>query len=349
MGHGFIQTCLKISGTYTLAYVSIKWIWNLLSPYGKRYALYSVLAMLAAMFVAMAISYVLKEMVNAVAAGDRELALLFLYLGVGGALVLSQILMVLHNFTKELSWNSNYKSLFIGFSQLFFNRTMGELNAEDSDVGAEQLESTKEKVNNILYLLLFETSQVVATIVTATILMCVVDWHIALSMFMLICANVLWFLFFNTFIEEKMDAIDKQFRRHHRRTVDKWSVVASVKAAGVENKVLGQIGSEIDAPLAADKKVWAYWFQKVEFIRAICNNVFVVLMIGFGITYANWNAGDIAAMLAWCMVILEKFGYVGHIMRQLTHQIARIKAVREALSTPPAFGYNTGIIYERRN
>jgi hypothetical protein len=47
-------------------------------------------------------------------------------------------------------------------------------------------------------------------------------------------------------------------------------------------------------------------------------------------------------------MISREYGFIGHLMRHLASQVARIKATREALCKPPAFVYDTGITYERK-
>lgn len=337
-----------ISDMWKLTFATLAWLWGLLTPYGKRRANQAIVIMLLAMFLSMGISYVLKDIINALAVGDRQSACYLLLFGVGGLLMLSQLCMQLHASIRELGWNQDYQSLFTGFSRALFSRTGKELSSEEGEVGAEQIEPAKDKSQNILYLLRFESPEVIATIITSITLMGLIDWRVSVVMLVLILFNVLWFTYFNVIIFEKMKPIERDLRRHGRRTIDKWSAALSIKTSGVEDKVIGQISDEMREPLELDKQIWAYWFQRIEFIRASINNTYTVALLVFGILGTSWNVGDFAAMFAWTMLAIDKLGMIGHIMRQLTYQVARIKAVREALMTPPAFTYNEGLIYERK-
>ena len=226
-------------------------------------------------------------------------------------------------------------------------RTLDEIVAENSEVGAEQIESLKDKVQNILYLFLFESSIVLTTIFTATGFVYVVDARAGICLTLLTAFNLTWFFLLNTSLDEKMEPVDLAFRRATRRIVEKLNLVASVKAAGVEEKMVAEIEAELAPPLAADFKVWGVWFLLIDTIRRLLNMLAPILLLMYGVTLHHWTPGTLAAVSSWAFMIANEYGFVGHLMRHLASLVARIKATREALSCAPAFNYNTGIVYER--
>lgn len=338
-----------IRETYTDTYRTMRWIWrDILSSRGRAYATRALWVLMIAMFTVMSTSYILKEIIDALSDDRRDDALMLLLFGVGGVYLATNFFMALHEFYRELSWNDNYRSVVTNLSKMFFSRTLGELIAEDSEMGAEQIESAKDRVQNLLYLVLFESSQVLATIFAATVLMTIVDFVAAACTVVLIAFNIVWFLYFNTIIDNRMTEIDTEFRRANRRMVEKWGLVSSVKTSGAEDKTVGEIETEVSKPLLEDKKLWAYWFRRVDFCRLTINTIAVLGILAYGITISDWSVGDFAAIFAWQALIMEKFGFIGHLMRHATSSVSRIKAAREALTKQPNFLYHDGIIYERK-
>jgi ABC-type multidrug transport system fused ATPase/permease subunit len=302
--------------------------------------------LLAALFVGMTVTYVAKEVIDALSAGERETALWYVLYGIGGVLIVSQLMMGYQAFNRELAWNNNYQSVVTNLSRLFFMRTAGEMVAEDNEVGAEQVESAKDRIQNILYMILFEGPTFVLGMVAAALLVFTVDIYAGVIIVALIAFNIGWFLYFNSLIDEKMDEIDRGFRRANRRMIERWNFALSTKTNGVEEKVCAHINDEVTIPLAADRAVWAYWFIPIDVVRGCINNSMMVLILCYGVGYASWSGGDFAAVFVWLTMIIDRFGYIGHLMRHLTSQVVRVRAVRTVLESSPVFRHDEGIVYQ---
>lgn len=342
-----VDVLVSVRDTYYETKTSLFWVWGILSPYGRRKAMLSTGVLLLALFVGMGVTYVAKEVIDALANNARDYALTLTIFGVGGITVLTQLMTGYQAYTRELAWNDNYKSVINSLTALFFMRTAGEMVAENNEVGAEQVESAKDRIQNILYMILFEGPTFVLGMFTAALLIFTIDSLAGVSVFVLILLNIGWFLYFNSLIDEKMEEIDKGFRRANRRMIERWNFALSTKTNGVEDKVSEQISDEITEPLYADRAIWAYWFIPIDFIRGTVNNIALTGILCYGILYAQWSAGDFAAIFFWLMTMLDRFGYVGHLMRHLTSQVVRVKAVRVALSNEPLFRYDVGIVYNK--
>lgn len=346
MGKRSIGTVFRsVYDTYRETKTSLLWVWTILSPYGRKKAVQSTFTLLAALFVGMSVTYIAKEVIDALGQGLRAYALCLTLFGIGGVLTVNQLMMGFQAFTRELAWNDNYKSVISSLTRLFFMRTAGEMVAEDNEVGAEQVESAKDRIQNILYMILFEGPTFVLGMFAAAVLIFTIDVYAGLVVLMLICLNVSWFLYFNSIIDEKVEVIDKGFRRANRRMIERWNFALSTKTNGVEDKISQQIADEVAEPLAADRAIWAYWFIPVDLVRGTFNNLVLTAILGYGIWFAQWSAGDFAAIFFWLMMMLDRFGYVGHLMRHLTSQVVRVRAVREVLSSEPVFRYDVGIIF----
>jgi len=340
----------ETNDVYREMYAGIAWIWNdVLSPYGKKNALRALGLLVIAMFAMMAVPLTIKEVVDAIHEGDSAHGIAWLIFGTGGVSLFGVLLISVHDHFRELAWNDNYSSVMNSLVRKLFERPLEELLGENNEVGAEQIESAKDRIQNILYLLLMESAQVLTSIIPVVLLMTIVDAIAGMCILALTIWNICWFLYFNTLIDEKMGDIDKDFRRANRRMIEKMYFCFSVKAGGVEEKVGKEIAKEIEKPLMADKAIWAYWFLYIEAVRKVINYTVPILILFYGISVKGWTPGEITAIATWMFLISDKFGFLGHLMRHLTAQVARIKAVRTILASPPAFRYNEGIIYERKD
>lgn len=341
------QRVSSIYETYQETQEILVWVWfEIVSEKGRRYTARALITMLVTMLLTMALTFVMKEIVNALAVDQRALAFWLLLLGVGGLYLVSVLLEAYHDFMRELAWNDNYRNVVTGLSNLFFKRTVGEMIAEDHEVGPEQVESAKDRIQNILYLVLFEGSVVVTTVIAATALMFTVDLVAASIMVVMTLANIGWFLYFNAELDGKIKDIDEAMRRVSRRTVEKWNFNLSTKTNGVEDKVCHQIQTELAEPMDADMRVWAYWFIPIDLIRMSANSAVVVAVLAYGIVWGNWPPGNFAAIFAWMSLVMEKYGFLGHLMRHMTSQVARIKAIHQLLTTEPPFIHDEGIEYQ---
>ncbi|MEK7639186.1 MAG: hypothetical protein AAB388_03435 [Patescibacteria group bacterium] len=288
-----------------------------------------------------AVPFVMRFVIDSENVGNKEATYLLL-LALSGVLTVGTVFGSFHDHYRERAWNQNFFTVHTRLVRKMFERPYDEIISEQSEVGAEQIESVKDKVQNILYLFLFESSIVFSTIIGATIFLFLTSTLAAVVAVLQTIFNLVWFFFCNAALDAKMGALDEQFRRFSRRTVEKLHMVASVKAGGVENKTAMQVGEEIKKPLAEDLQIWAYWFQRVDFSRRLINTLTPVGILAYGV-HESWTAGTLAAVSSLMFMISREYGFIGHLMRHLAAQVARIRATREALTKKPAFDYNTGI------
>jgi len=323
------------------------WVFQeLISTYARRRVLYALICLVAATAAAMATPFMMKYVIDAVIIDERwyavQLLLALAVIGVFGTITRS-----LHDYFRESAWNRNYFTVHTRLVHKLYRRTLDEIVADSSEIGAEQIESLKDRVQNIMYLFLFESSIVLCTIVIASVFVFFLDPVAGFVAVGLTVFNLVWFFLFHASLDAKMEPIDLAFRKASRRIVEKLNLVSSVKAAGVEQKVEQQIGDELREPLAADFKIWGVWFQRLDYVRRTINGLVPVAVVLYGILNAGWSGGTVAAISTLVFLIAQEYGHVGHLMRHLTSQVARIKATRLALLNPPAFTYDVGIVYER--
>lgn len=326
---------------------TLRWVWGeILGPRGRALALTALGLMLVATLMTTAVTFVVKELIDALAIGNRTRAGWFLA-GILAILATGMSIHACHEYARELSWNDNFERTVSALSRLFFRRTVAELVSETNSVGAEQIESAKDRINNLLYLILFEGSGVIAVTLSTIVLATLIDPVAGVALCALVAANLYWFIRYNNAINKKVEHVDSSFRRAGRRLSERWQHALSVKSAGAEDQIDADTTAEIRRPLKADRKIWAEWYIWRNLRRSLGNCAAIVLILGYSIAHSQWSAGDFAAMFTLLYALIEKFGAIGHIMRHFTSLVARLKAVRVFLSAPPVFLPNEGIIYER--
>jgi len=329
-------------------FAGCKWVWDeLVSPYARTQVGFSLTFLFLSTIGLMAIPYLMRDVIDAYSNNDTAFALFVLTIAMVVGL-LQTFCNSLHDHFRERAWNRNYHTIHTTLVRKMYGRTLDEIVAEDSEVGAEQIESLKDKVQNILYLFLFESPIVMTTVIVATGFVYVVDVRAGVFLTLLTVFNLLWFFLLNTSLDSKMEPVDRDFRRANRRIVEKLNLFASVKAAGVEDKMVAEIGTELTPPLQADFKVWGIWFISIDSVRRVINMLAPILLLMYGVVTQEWTYGTLAAVSSWAFMISHEYAHIGHLMRQLASQVARIKATREALSYAPDFDYNIGITYERK-
>lgn len=321
-------------------YQGLKWIWEeIISKESKRNQGIALVFLLLTNLALMTVPYTVKQLTdNPTDQFGWLLAGLVLSLGSVGA-------NLIYDFFREHAWNNNYLMSNITIARKLFERTLDELVTDTSEVSVEQVESIKDRVQNILYLFMFDLSVVLVTIVSATILAFTVDVVAGMMLLGLTVFNIGWFVCFNAKLDEAMTDIDKEFRKASRRLIEKLTYVLSIKSGGAEDKVLGQIEAEIAKPLKADLKIWAGWFLQVETIRRLVNGIAPMAVIYYGLTIGEWSSGTIWVMFFWIFMVAKEYGFIGHLMRHLSSQVARLKAARLALSKEPEFRHNVGAPY----
>jgi hypothetical protein len=60
----------------------------------------------------------------------------------------------------------------------------------------------------------------------------------------------------------------------------------------------------------------------------------------------QWSLGTISAMSAWMVLLTQEYGNIGHMMRHLASNVARLKEARIELEKIRPFEYDEGIIYQ---
>lgn len=326
-------------------YIGCRWVLDeLVSERSKRYIIIALITLfVASTATVIVVPYMMQFVIDSANTNPEQSKRYLLLLGF--VLLIGTVFGSLNEHSRERVWNENFFTVHVGAIRKLCQRTYDEIVADKSEVGPEQLDSLKEKVRNILYLFLFESSIVIATVLGTTTFLFLTHTYAGLLAVALTVFNLVWFFFCNAIIDEKMSLLDEDFRRFSRRVVDKLNMIGNIKAYGTEEKTVAQTGQEIIPVLEEDFKIWGEWFQIVDFWRRVVNNLSPIGILWYGIG-AGWSGGTLAAVSGLTFMVTREYGFFGHLMRHLSAQVARIKATREALMQEPRFDYNHGVEFK---
>lgn len=328
---------------------TLHWIiYEVMSKRARELAALAIFLMLASVIFMTGAVYLIRLVVNALTNNDTERAVFVLVAGTGSLLVCGQLLLTWHDLAREKLWNDNFKNTAVVLTQLYFARSVEELSSETNGVGAEQVESGKERIRTLFQLVFFETTSIAAVFISSLLWASFIDWKAGTAICLLIAFNISWFGWINGKLARTCQKIDAAFRRSNARLVERGHSMLSVKTLGAEAIACDLARKEISSPLQADLFVWTN-YNWIDLRRSLVNIAVILTLLVYGVRYASWQAGDVAALCACLFSVNEKFGHVGHLMRQFAGEIARLKALRDHLTSKPAFDNNAGIIYERKD
>ncbi len=338
----FTTACRSAKDTY----VGLAWVYReMVAKKSQRQLPLAYLLLFSATLCVMAAPYTISGVIDALAEGDRSEALTWVYTNIA-LMAIGAGLGSLYDVLREHIWNRNYLASNITVLHKLLRQTIETLMSSESSIGAEHAESIKDKVSNILYLFLFELSTALLTILGGCILLFFSDTVGGGIMLMLTFFNVAWFFVWNAEMNARMEPIDEDFRGAQSALVERLTFATSVKGAGVEHKVEEEVRVKIDLPLQADLKLWAVWWQGLELLRKAVNVVVPGCVLWYGVTVADWSLGTISVMASWMYIMVQQYQNIGHMMRHLASNIARLKAARIELGKPRPFEYDVGLIYQ---
>lgn len=327
-------------------YLGISWVYReMTAPQSRRQIPFAYLRLFGATLCLMALPYTINQIIEVIDSGDRADAAKWI-LGYGILSFLGMLLGVSYDILRERIWNRNYLSANLNTMHKLLRQTIETLMSSESKIGAEHVESIKDRVQNIMYLFLFELSTTLLLMISTTLFLFTGDFEGASVMLLLTLFNFGWFFVWNAEMNRRMKPVEEGFLTSQSMLVEFVTFATSVKAAGVERKVEGIVKDAITDPLGKDLHLWAIWWQRLEIIRKSVN-VFVPLgVIYYGVLIDQWSLGTIAAMSAWIVVLTQEYGNIGHMMRHLASNVARLKEARVELEKLRPFEYDQGIIYQ---
>ncbi len=328
-------------------YAGLKWVFDEMIAKESKARMPLAFALLLLSIVSqMAIPFTISRVIDSIALGEPEQVTRYWFAIMVGCMLAGMLFKRAYDVIREQIWNRNYLSVNIATMRKLLEQPIETLMSSESDIGAEHVESIKDRAQNIQYMVLFEISPTALTIIGASVLMFFGDVLGATAMLFLTVFNVIWFIICNTEVNKRFQPIDEGFRRSQSMLVERVTFATTVKGSGGENKALEVVEEAIKIPLAKDLKLWASWWQKLEVARESINAIVPSIILGYGIFFAGWSLGTISVMSGWIFLVTQQYSNFGHQMRHLASNIARLKAARLEFEKELPFHHDKGITYK---
>lgn len=330
---------------YKASWRELHWVWSdLTSDEGRRFAMWFVFLSALTLLVLTLQPLVFSWLVNAVDEKNTQLAMLVFWM-LFGLSIMQRGAALANHLVREWLWNRNMFQLHNRINALFYEKTLGQLSDEGSTLNYESIERAKNRVDGLQEMLLFETVQVLLTIMWALGLLYYVAWEAGLILTMLLLLQIAWSLYLNYHTAVETVPIEREFRAENRQMVERWNMISRVKTNGKAHAEQERLSTWFDEILHRDKTFW-FWFTRVATVRDFVGDIVRIALLGYG-AYLVLYTGDkeigfLVPLFTWVTQVIQNLWYFGHAERRINENIPYIKAMREALTLTPLFNENTG-------
>lgn len=333
--------------TLTLQVTTATWVvTHMFSKSGVRYMKYATLIYLCSNLLEQLAPYFFGKLVAGHSTSDDQTQLLYLCL-IGGSWLAGIVLERFGHMLREWGWNENARSVLTNLSREWFLKTPGEIMQEDRDIGANQIESSNEKMHQVQHTIFFELTEVMATLVTCLALITVVDWRTGVLLSCVLWLNIMVMFLTNHYMHKKMKTIDREIREIHNRLVEFWHNAIIVIAGAREESVLTWLRDESQAVYWNDYLLWGRWFTLTDGARSFLTNLSLTLIVYY--SYQDWSVETLVAIFGWLLIFRAQLWRIGNIQRTLAKETERLHALRQAFAEPPAFDQRAGATYRKEN
>ncbi|MBI4121261.1 MAG: ABC transporter ATP-binding protein [Parcubacteria group bacterium] len=321
----------------------LRWVWNeLMTPRARKWAItYTVLSGCSLLIFTLQ-PLVFAWLVNGVS--SRSLQLVLVGFGAFASLaLLQQGSSLLHHLVREWVINRNTLQLHDRLNELFYEKVLGQ-HSQDSRLNYASIEKAKGRVHGLQEMMLFETVQVMLSVLLSLGLMWYLTWEIALVLTLLLFAHIGWSVWLNYHVAVVTTPIEQEFRAQNRQMIERWEKIVRVKTSGKGRAEQERLSTWFNRILELDRKFW-FWFIRQSTYRELSGHIVRLLTIGYGVYLVyigEQEIGFLMPLYTWVTQSVQNMWYFGHAERRINEQIPRLQAMRDALTTPALFSEESG-------
>jgi ATP-binding cassette subfamily B protein len=316
-----------------------------MSAESRKWAVWYALISGSSLFVFTVQPLVLGWLIDTV--NDRRMQVVLVAIGVLVSLALfQQGASLAGHLAREWLWNRNMSRRHNRVNELFYEKSLGQHFEEGSHLNYASLEKANARVMSMQEMLLFETVQVTLSVLFSFMLMWYLSWQAGLALSALIVFHVLWSLRLNYRVATGTADIEQDFRAENRQLVERWEKIARVKTSGKSNAEQARLAGWYADILERDKRFW-FWFNYQNLYRDLIGNVVRFSIVGYGVylVYAGESqVGFLLPLYTWSTQVVQNLWFFGHTERRIGESIPYIRAMRTALTEPPAFDEAAGAV-----
>lgn len=322
----------------------LKWIWvELVGAEGKRY----MVKMLGVMFVASLLfalqPLVFAQIINQLNAREPSLLITFIIILV--ALVFLQLgIQMLQEVLRERAWNRTIFSMHSRINELFYEKSLGQHSEEGTTLNYTTIDRGKSRVETIQQMILFDAGAMIVQVLFSFLLLWYIAWWVGLIALLLVTIHITWSFYLNFHIARDTDSIEKEFRAQGRQVHERWEKIVRVKTSGKASSEHTRLYGWFTDVLNADLKFWCWCIRQGKIRNAVIHTIRVsVIAYGAYLVYQGvWQIGTLIPLYAWLSDLSQNLNWIGLAERRINQQVPYIKAMRNALMSPPTFAEDVG-------
>lgn len=321
-----------------------RWVWDeLLDRDGKKRALWLSFASLAMMALFALQPLVFAQIVNGLQKQDAHW--LLLAAGALASIVLvHQGVAFAQMLIREKADNWMTWFLRARLHELFNEKSLGQHTEEGSRLNYSSIESARNRIEQVQDMMLFETSTIVASLFFAYVLLWTFGWQWGVAVTLLIAVQVVWAFYLNYHVAVETAPIEEAWNSYRRQLNERWKKISRVKTNGKTRSEEQRLSRWLADIVRADQRFW-FWFIRHASAQGILSHIVRLGVIGYGallVYRGEWEIGSLIPLYAWMTTAVEDLWYIGHLDRRLNEQVPYIRALKEALTVPPAFSEYVG-------
>lgn len=313
------------------------WVWKeLLGKRAKRYAKWSLVYIVIAMIIGMAVPFITGQLIDGLI-GHQKMVIVWSMVGITLCVLLNRLFRLAYNFSRERAQADNIVSIDVKLTGLFLEKSLSQHMREDGELSAPNVEKGRARVIELEGIILFDGMPAIMELVISFTFLSILSPVAGLMMGGVLVMYVMFLLVMNRKILEVTTPIDAEFRRINRHRIERWDAIERVKTSGKEIEEVEILERDTRKIMETDTDFWM-WYIKVATWRGIINGFVACGVVTYGILQVwngLWTVGLLTPLIAWSFRFSDNLWMIGKIEHRLNRAMPSVKSMKEALAVPP--------------
>ena len=324
---------------------NLRYIWQLLTPKGRRLIVYTFLCVLAAEAIAVTVPYGLGKLTAGIGTGDQALVWFGISLFVG-----SEFLAHFANWglfrVRERLFQQTFWCLPRGILGQYLEKPISWMIRNEDHIDGGGVESMRDKLTTTMDQNLFVIIPNICNISFGLVVCFVVDVWIGCGVLLFIATYQYWSRRFNATMLTIQAPVDKEFRRWFRWVRERAETAILAKAYGTENRILRELEAMVQPALQQDDYIYRIRYANSFTLRRSFSTL-VVMGIGIWLALQS-EAGAVGAdEVVWLFLVLQqmvsRLRDISDSERVIARERPRLTTYREALTQESPIRYDEGL------
>ncbi len=317
----------------------LAWVWReLTGPESKRLGKKVVIAGFLKTLFAIGQAWPLIRVFDGLVSRDVRAIVLNLGL-VAAAWLLHQFFQYLWMAYRETMIGHNITRRDERLTELFFEKSLGQHQAESGNLSVGAMEKGKTKVDNLQEMLLFSGLSAVLDLLVVFIFIWVLSPVAGLMMALLLTLLVVSALFLNRRCIEVCTPIEIDFSRLNRERHTRWQHIERVKSTGMERQELERLTMWSRDIFRRDLAFWLDYFITRVNLRGLVEKITLLTITCYGVArvwQGDWTVGMLYPLFSWCAMFANNLWQLSAIEHQINWAMPSVKQMMTALKLEPA-------------